>query len=277
MKYTKSFKGRSYGFQDLKTLLAKASPLRSADQMAGIAADSELERAVAQWLLADLPLSRFIEEPLIAPEHDEVSRLILESHDSGAFSPISSCTVGEFREWLLSDTTTDLDIATAGPGITPEMAAAVSKIMRNQDLIAAGRRCTVITRFRNTIGLPGRLSTRLQPNHPTDDPRSIAASILGAMGPVIHKFIILPWHLPWYRRRPDDRSPAGSRGTQPRVWNLSITGPMVPQTAFTACWLGFGHSGFSPAGFQPQVSRRHRTFFPLEPSLSWRNITRGHD
>ena len=181
MKYTKSFKGRSYGFQDLKTLLAKASPLRSADQMAGIAADSELERAVAQWLLADLPLSRFIEEPLIAPEHDEVSRLILESHDSGAFSPISSCTVGEFREWLLSDTTTDLDIATAGPGITPEMAAAVSKIMRNQDLIAAGRRCTVITRFRNTIGLPGRLSTRLQPNHPTDDPRGIAASVLDGL------------------------------------------------------------------------------------------------
>jgi ethanolamine ammonia-lyase large subunit len=181
MKYTKSFKGRSYCFRDLKTLLAKASPLRSADQMAGLAADSELERAVAQLLLAELPLSRFIEEPLIAPEHDEVSRLILESHDAGAFSPIASCTVGEFREWLLSDSTTEKEIAAARPGITPEMAAAVSKIMRNQDLIAAARRCPVITRFRNTIGLPGRLSTRLQPNHPTDDPRGIAASILDGL------------------------------------------------------------------------------------------------
>ena len=181
MKYTCSFKGRGYGFHDLKSLLAKASPLRSADQMAGIAAESELERAVAQSLLAGLPLSRFIEEPLIGPEDDEVSRLILESHDSGAFSPIASCTVGEFREWLLADTTTDLEIAAASPGITPEMAAAVSKIMRNQDLIAAARRCTVITRFRNTIGLPGRLATRLQPNHPTDDPRGIAAGVLDGL------------------------------------------------------------------------------------------------
>jgi len=181
MNYTRSFKGRSYDFLELKTLLAKASPLRSADQLAGIAADSEEERAVAQWLLADLPLSQCLAEPLIPPEEDEVSRLILESHDRAAFSPVSSLTVGELREWLLSDATTDPEIAALRAGLTPEMTAAVSKIMRNQDLIAVARRCCVTTRFRNTIGLPGRLSTRLQPNHPTDSPRGIAASVLDGL------------------------------------------------------------------------------------------------
>jgi ethanolamine ammonia-lyase large subunit len=181
MNYTRNFKGRGYDFLGLKTLLAKASPLRSADQLAGIAADSEEERAVAQWLLADLPLTQFLAEPLIPPEKDEVSRLILESHDRDAFSPISSLTVGELREWLLTDATSDVEIAALRPGLTPEMCAAVSKIMRNQDLIAVARRCRVTTRFRNTIGLPGRLSTRLQPNHPTDSPRGIAASVLDGL------------------------------------------------------------------------------------------------
>jgi len=181
VKYSRSFQGRSHNFRDLKTLLAKASPLRSADQLAGIAADSEQERAVAQWLLADLPLAQFLVEPLVAPEGDEVSRLILESHDKAAFAPVASLTVGELREWLLSDATSDGAIAALRPGLTPEMAAAVSKIMRNQDLIAVARRCAVTTRFRNTIGLPGRLSTRLQPNHPTDDPRGIAASVLDGL------------------------------------------------------------------------------------------------
>ena len=181
MKYTRNFKGHSYNFRDLKTLLATASPLRSADELAGIAAASETERAVAQWLLADLPLTQFLEEPLIPPESDEVSRLIAESHDRTAFAPISSFTVGELREWLLSDATSDADIEAVRSGLTPEMAAAVAKIMRNQDLIAAARRCLVTTRFRNTIGLPGRLATRLQPNHPTDDPRAIAASVLDGL------------------------------------------------------------------------------------------------
>src|SRR6185369_15727254 len=181
MKYTKSYKGRGYGFADLKDVLAKASPLRSADELAGIAAASETERAVAQWLLADLPLSTFLAEPLIPPEEDEVSQLIAESHDPAAFAPISSFTVGELREWLLNDATSDAEIASVRPGLTPEMAAAASKIMRNQDLIAVARRCPVTTRFRNTIGLPGRLSTRLQPNHPTDDPRGIAASVLDGL------------------------------------------------------------------------------------------------
>jgi len=181
MAYTRTLKGRSYGFEDLRTLLAKASPRRSADELAGIAAASEEERAVAQWLLADLPLTKFLSEPLIPPEEDEVTRLIEASHNRAAFTPISAFTVGEFREWLLSDATPDAAIAAVRMGITPEMAAAVSKIMRNQDLIAAARRCSVVTRFRNTLGLPGRLSTRLQPNHPTDDLRGIAASVLDGL------------------------------------------------------------------------------------------------
>ncbi len=181
MTYTKYFKGRSYSFDDLKTLLAKASPLRSADELAGIAATSAEERAVAQWVLADLPLTAFLSEPLIPPEKDEVSRLIAESHDQTAFTPISSFTVGELREWLLTDATSDREISAICRGITPEMAAAVSKIMRNQDLVSVAKRCSVTTRFRNTIGLPGRLSTRLQPNHPTDDPRGIASSLLDGL------------------------------------------------------------------------------------------------
>ncbi len=181
MQYTKNFKGRSYRFDGLKSLLAKASPLRSADELAGIAAASEEERAVAQWVLADLPLTELLAEPLIPPEEDEVSRLIAESHDRTAFAPVSSLTVGGLREWLLADGTSEADIASVRFGLTPEMAAAVAKIMRNQDLIAVARRCAVTTRFRNTIGLPGRISTRLQPNHPTDDPKGIAASVLDGL------------------------------------------------------------------------------------------------
>ncbi|PKD41962.1 ethanolamine ammonia lyase large subunit [Methylomonas sp. Kb3] len=178
MKYSATAHGKSFHFRDLRTLLAKATPRRAADELAGLAADSEVERAVAQRVLADVPLRRFIEEPLIAPELDEVSRLILERHDAQAFVPIASLSVGEFRDWLLTEQN---DLAAISAGLMPEMVAAVSKIMRNQDLIAVARRCQVVTRFRSTIGLPGRLSTRLQPNHPTDDPRGIAASILDGL------------------------------------------------------------------------------------------------
>jgi ethanolamine ammonia-lyase large subunit len=178
MNYAATLQGRNFNFRNLKTLMAKASPRRAADELAGLAADSEVERAIAQRVLAEVPLKTFIEEPLIAPEHDEVSRLILDRHDAAAFAPVAALTVGEFRDWLLADSG-DLSILAAG--LTPEMAAAVSKIMRNQDLIAVARRCRVVTRFRDTIGLPGRLSTRLQPNHPTDDPRGIAASILDGL------------------------------------------------------------------------------------------------
>lgn len=178
MNYSVSVQGKCFNFQNLRTLLAKASPRRAADELAGLAAESEVERALAQRLLAEVPLSRFIEEPLIPPETDEVSRLILRQHDTAAFAPFATMSVGEFREWLLADSS---DLSRLRFGVTPEMAAAVSKIMRNQDLIAVARRCRVVTRFRDTLGLPGRLSTRLQPNHPTDNPRGVAASILDGL------------------------------------------------------------------------------------------------
>ena len=178
MRYATHFRGRGLDFKNLRVLMAKASPSRSADELAGLAAETEVERALAQQVLADVPLRQFIEEPVIAPEADEVSRLILDRHDASAFAPVASMTVGEFRDWLLAGKG---DLAALSAGLTPEMAAAASKLMRNQDLIAVARRCRVVTRFRNTIGLPGRLSTRLQPNHPTDDPRGIAASILDGL------------------------------------------------------------------------------------------------
>jgi len=167
-------------FEDLKTLMAKASPLRSGDALAGIAAGSAEEHVAAQMQLADTPLKRFLAEPLIPYEQDDVTRLILDSHDSAAFAPVSHMTVGEFREWLLGEADAAA-LARLAPGLTPEMAAAVSKIMRNQDLILAGRKPRIVTRFRNTIGLPGHMATRLQPNHPTDDPAGIMASILDGL------------------------------------------------------------------------------------------------
>jgi ethanolamine ammonia-lyase large subunit len=179
MRYSHSIGCRSYTFADLKDLLAKASPARSGDQLAGIAAGSDEERMAARFCLADLPLARFLEEPVVPYESDEVTRLIVDSHDKEAFGPISSLTVGDFRNWLLSGA--DGILSQTASGITPEMAAAVSKIMRNQDLILVAQGLRVVTRFRNTIGLPGRLSTRLQPNHPVDDPKGIAASILDGL------------------------------------------------------------------------------------------------
>jgi len=162
---------------DLRTLLAKATPARSGDVLAGLAAESEEERARAQITLADVPLKRFLSEQVVPYESDEVTRLIVDTHDAAAFAPISHLTVGEFREWLLAAE----DPAPVAAGLTPEMVAAVSKIMRLQDLISVAAKCEVVTRFRNTIGLRGRLSTRLQPNHPTDDARGIAASILDGL------------------------------------------------------------------------------------------------
>src|SRR5207253_1234218 len=162
-------------------LLAKASPARSGDELAGIAAQTAEERVRAQMKLADVPLKRFLAEPIIAYENDEVTRLICDSHDAEAFAPVSHLTVGEFRDWLLSEQATIDRLAALAPGITPEMAAAVSKIMRVQDLITAAAKCRVVTRFRSTIGLGGRLATRLQPNHPTDDLKGIAASVLDGL------------------------------------------------------------------------------------------------
>jgi ethanolamine ammonia-lyase large subunit len=178
MGYSVTKNGRTRSFADLKTVMAKATPARSGDALAGIAAESEEERALAKMALAEVPLSKFLEEQLIPYEKDEVTRLIVDTHDAEAFSAITGLTVGEFREWLLLPETDTETMTRTAPGITPEMAAAASKLMRNQDLILAAQKCRVVTRFRNTLGLPGRLSVRLQPNHPTDDVRGIAASML---------------------------------------------------------------------------------------------------
>ena len=181
MSYHTTINGTRWTFADLKTLLAKASPARSGDALAGVAAQSAIERVAAQMALADLPLKTFLNVDLVPYEEDEVSRLILDSHDPTAFAPMSHLTVGAFREWLLDTRTTTSQLTALAPGLTPEMAAAVSKIMRAQDLIVVAAKCSVITAFRNTIGLAGRLSTRLQPNHPTDDSRGIAASLLDGL------------------------------------------------------------------------------------------------
>ena len=172
---------RTYGFATLGELMAKATPARSGDRLADIAACNAEERVVAQMTLADVPLRLFLEEPLIPYEDDEVTRLVLDEHDGQAFQPISHLTVGDFRNWLLSDEASPEIITGVGAGLTPEMVAAVSKLMRNQDLILVAKKCQVVTAFRNTIGLPGRLSTRLQPNHPTDDLTAIAASIFDGL------------------------------------------------------------------------------------------------
>ncbi|MQP67047.1 ethanolamine ammonia-lyase subunit EutB [Niveispirillum sp. SYP-B3756] len=170
-----------YRFDDLGSLLARASPARSGDRLAGVAAGSDAERVAARLALADLPLRTFLTTDLVPYEADEVTRLIMDSHDGAAFAPVAHMTVGQFRDWLLSDAADGAALAALAPGLTPEMVAATSKLMRNQDLIAVARKCQVVTRFRTSIGLPGRLSVRLQPNHPTDDPAAIAASILDGL------------------------------------------------------------------------------------------------
>ena len=181
MQYKHTVGAKTYTFADLKALLAKATPLRSGDELAGIAAQSDEERMAARMRLSELPLSDLLQHPPIPYEDDEVTRLIVDTHDGDAFAQIAHLTVGDFRNWLLLDATDAQTLSRIAAGVTPEMAAAVCKIMRNQDLIAVARKCSVVTAFRNTIGLPGRLSVRLQPNHPTDDPRGIAASMLDGL------------------------------------------------------------------------------------------------
>jgi ethanolamine ammonia-lyase large subunit len=176
-----TLRGRTHVFGDLATLLARATPLRSGDQLAGLAAASTEERAAAQMCLAETPLTQFLAEPLVPYDEDEVTRLILDRHDAAAFAPVSGLTVGEFRDWLLRYETDGATLASLAPGLTPEMVAAVSKLMGNQDLILVAAKIRVITRFRNTLGLPGTLAVRLQPNHPTDDLRAIAAAILDGL------------------------------------------------------------------------------------------------
>ncbi|MCR1786103.1 ethanolamine ammonia-lyase subunit EutB [Nocardioides carbamazepini] len=184
MRYTHRARGRTYAFSSLVEVLGRASPLRSGDVLAGSAAESGAERAAAQWVLADVPLTTFLEEPVVPYEDDEVTRLILDGHDALAFAPLRHLTVGGLREWLLATAAgpgAAAALAAAAPGLTPEMGAAVSKLMRNQELIAVGAATEVVTGFRSTIGLAGRLATRLQPNHPTDDPAGVAAAVLDGL------------------------------------------------------------------------------------------------
>ncbi len=179
--YGATIGARRYAFGDLKTLMAKASPLRSGDELAGVAAESGEERVAAQYALADLPLTTFLNEPVVPYETDEVTRLIIDTHDREAFAPVAHLAIGGLRDWLLSDGATTPALTALARGLTPEMAAAVSKISRLQDLMVMAAKCSVVTAFRDTVGLPGRLSVRLQPNHPTDDTRGIAASILDGL------------------------------------------------------------------------------------------------
>jgi ethanolamine ammonia-lyase large subunit len=173
--------GTGYRFADLRELMAKATPPRSGDVLAGVAAESAQEKVAAQLVLADLPLRTFLDEVVVPYDDDEVTRLIIDTHDTAAFAPVAAMTVGEFRDWLLSWEADEATLRALAPGVTPEMAAAVSKLMRVQDLVAVARKCRVVTAFRSTLGLPGRLATRLQPNHPTDDPVGIAASLADGM------------------------------------------------------------------------------------------------
>ncbi|WP_066272704.1 ethanolamine ammonia-lyase subunit EutB [Hydrogenophaga palleronii] len=172
---------QTYRFDDLRTLLARASPARSGDQLAGLAAASRQERVAAQMALAELPLAHFLNDAVVPYEDDEVTRLIMDTHDAAAFAPVAHLTVGDFRNWLLGDAAQAASLSALAPGLTPEMVAAVSKLCRVQDLTLIARKCRVLTRFRNTLGLPGRLATRLQPNHPTDDLAGIAASLLDGL------------------------------------------------------------------------------------------------
>jgi ethanolamine ammonia-lyase large subunit len=181
MGYRVAIGTRSYLFSDLKELMAKATPPRSGDRLVGLSAESMEEMMAARMALADLPLRTFLHEALIPYETDEVTRLIVDRHDAAAFAPVASLTVGAFRDWLCSDAATTEVLAKLAPGITPEMAAAVSKLMRNQDLILVARKCRVVTRFRNTLGLAGRMAVRIQPNHPTDNAAGILAATIDGL------------------------------------------------------------------------------------------------
>lgn len=181
MAFASTLGATTWRFDSLADLLAKASPPRSGDALAGIAAESAQQNVAAKAALADTPLKTFLTEAVVPYETDEVTRLILDGHDAAAFAPVASLTVGELRDWLLSEAATPAALVRLAPGLTPEMAAAVSKIMRNQDLILAASKCGVVTRFRDTIGLPGTMAVRLQPNHPTDDPAGVTASILDGL------------------------------------------------------------------------------------------------
>jgi ethanolamine ammonia-lyase large subunit len=182
--YRQQLTGTTYEFRGIVDLLAKATPRRSGDELAGCAARTEAERVAAQWALADVALDTFLTETVVPYDGDDVTRLILDRHDADAYRPVAHLTVGGLRDWLLDAVSRPGAAAVLtelSPGLTPEMVAAVSKLMSNQDLVAIARAVPVTSAFRTTLGLPGRLATRLQPNHPTDDPRGIAAAVLDGL------------------------------------------------------------------------------------------------
>jgi ethanolamine ammonia-lyase large subunit len=181
MQYRTTIHSQVFAFDDLKQVMAVASPARSGDYLAGVGAATSQQRMAARYVLAETPLKQFLTEALVPYEDDNITRLIIDSHDALAFMPVAHLTVGDFRNWLLSEQCTTAILTALAPGLTPEMVAAVSKLMRNQDLIAVARKCSVVTRFRNTLGLPGHIAVRLQPNHPTDDLRGVAASTLDGL------------------------------------------------------------------------------------------------
>jgi ethanolamine ammonia-lyase large subunit len=181
MPFAHTIGARQYHFDSLRTLMGRASPARSGDRLAGVGAKDAQERVAAQMALADVPLRSFLTEAVVPYESDAVTRLIMDTHDAAAFAPVQHLTIGDFRNWLLGDGATAETLALLAPGLTPEIVAAVSKICRLQDLVLIARKCRVVTRFRGTIGLSGRLATRLQPNHPTDDTAGIAASLLDGL------------------------------------------------------------------------------------------------
>ena len=181
MRYRTTIDAQVFDFDDLKQVMACASPARSGDYLAEIGAATAQQRMAARHVLAETPLRQFLTEALIPYEDDNITRLIIDGHDAAALAPVAHLTVGDFRNWLLSDRADTAALSALAPGLTPEMVAAASKLMRNQDLVAVARKCSVVTRFRDTIGLPGHLSVRLQPNHPTDDLRGVAASTLDGL------------------------------------------------------------------------------------------------
>ncbi len=181
MRYSTTIEGQVFTFDDLKQVMAFASPARSGDYLAGVGAATAQQRMAARYVLADTPIKQFLNEALVPYESDNITRLIIDSHDANAFVPVSHLTVGDLRNWLLSEQATTASLTALAPGLTPEMVAAVSKLMRNQDLVSVAKKCSVVTRFRDTVGLPGHLSVRLQPNHPTDDLRGVAASTLDGL------------------------------------------------------------------------------------------------
>jgi len=181
MRYHTTLGGQGFFFEDLRQVMAMASPARSGDYLAGLGAATAQQRMAARHVLAELPLKVFLNEALVPYESDNITRLILDQHDARAFAPVAHLTVGDFRNWLLGPAADTATLSALAPGLTPEMVAAVSKLMRNQDLIAVARKTRVVTHFRNTLGLPGRLAVRLQPNHPTDELRGVAASVLDGL------------------------------------------------------------------------------------------------